>query len=95
MYKYKCKKEDNIHNEVIRISDNQTKNIKELFGSKNTLSPNESTQNIVFFENYKKTISDNTINEYKQSITGDSALVRKKRRKKHIKNCQIIKGVKN
>lgn len=86
IYKYKCRKEENVHNEVLKISENQTINIKTLFSNANAYSPIDPAPDIIFLEQYKKKIFDSTFEEYKQNISGDLAPVRKNRYKKRIRN---------
>lgn len=93
LYRYKCKKEKNIHEEVEHDSDNQREIIKTICSYLKVVPPDDHTSSAISFKTYQQKIAYNALNEYEQSMNGDLAPVRKKR--KRIWNHLNRKGVEN
>lgn len=93
IYRYKSQKEKHIHDEAIHISDNQRENIKIICSYLKAVPPDNHTAVAIPFMEYQQKIAFNALNEYEQSINGDLAPVRKK--KKRIWNHPNRKGVEN
>lgn len=83
---YISKKENNIHDEIMHISDNQTTNINTLCSNSNTNPPSDVPPKTISLEQYKEEILNSEFEEYKLNRNGNSSPIRENRQKQRKQN---------
>ena len=94
-YKFKLKKEDNIHTEVIHSNDTQLNIIETISSASKSSSPFDPKSAAIPFENYKEKIFEKALEDYDRAMNGELSPIRKARQSKRTPHRQNKEGAKN